>query len=191
MWDTADVMNENRQITQFAGALRKRVLTWYMNFTESQNRSKDEIKANFLAFFKTEDVAHLAAQKLKDIEQRLGESVREYDKRFKDLLSQIPSNIDANLLVQWYVAGLLHHIIAPLRMHDITSLEEAFKEAQQMESDVDVAISSKKGRLEDKIEMLRKTIWELTMAKTNVCCSNCQEEGHTKESCQHQTVKVI
>ena len=61
MWDVADVTDENKQISQFAGALRKRVLTWYMNFTESQNRSKAEIKANFLAFFKTEDVTHLAA----------------------------------------------------------------------------------------------------------------------------------
>ena len=99
MWDTTDVTDENRQIAQFAGALRKRALTWHMNFMESQNRSKAEIKANFLAFFKMEDIAHLASQKLKDIKQRPGESVREYDKRFKDLLSQIPANIDANLLV--------------------------------------------------------------------------------------------
>ena len=154
-----------------------------MNFMESQNISKAEIKANFLAFFKMEDVTHLATQKLKDIKQKPGESVREYDKRFKDLLRQIPAIIDANLLVQWYVVGLLHHVRAPLRMHDITSLEEAFKKAQQMESDVDVSIPSKKGRLEEKIEMLSKTIRELTMAKTNVWCSNCREEGHTKESC--------
>ena len=191
MWDVADVTDEDKQIAQFTGALRKRALTWYMNFTESQNRSKAEIIASFLVLFKMEDVAHLAEQKLKDIKQRPGESVREYDKRFKDLLSQIPVIIDANLLVQWYVASLLHHVIAPLRMHDITSLEEAFKKAQQMESDVDVAIPSEKGRLEDKIEMLSKTIWELTMAKTNVWCSNCREEGHTKESCRHQTIRVI
>ena len=60
-----------------------------------------------------------------------------------------------------------------------------------MESDIDVAILSEKGRLEDKIEMLSKTIQELTMAKTNVWCSNCREEGNTKESCQHQMVRVI
>ena len=67
MWDVADVTDEDKQITQFTGTLRQRALTWYMNFTESQNRSKVEIKASFLAFFKIEDVAHLAAQKLKDI----------------------------------------------------------------------------------------------------------------------------
>ena len=60
------------------------------------------------------------------------------------------------------------------------SLEEAFKKAQQMESNVDVAIPLEKGRLKDKIEMLSKTIWELTMAKTSVWCSKCREEGHTK-----------
>ena len=63
--------------------------------------------------------------------------------------------------------------------------------AQEMESEIDIAIPSEKGQLEDKIEMLSKTIWELTMAKTNVWCSNCREEGHTKESCRHQMIKVI
>ena len=111
-----------------------------MNFTENQARSKDEIKTNFLAFFKTEDVAHLAAQKSKDIKPVPRETVWEYDKRFKDLLSQILYNIDANLLVQWYVSGLLHRVRDPLRMHDIKTLEEAFKKAQQMEFDVDVSI---------------------------------------------------
>ena len=62
MWDAANVTDEDKQIAQFAGALRKRALTWYMHFTESQNRSKVEIKASFLAFFKMEDVAHLVAQ---------------------------------------------------------------------------------------------------------------------------------
>ena len=48
-------------------------------------------------------------------------------------------------------------------MHDIKSLEEAFKKAQQMELDVDIYIPSEKGRLEDKIEMLHKTIREITL----------------------------
>ena len=142
MWDASDITDEDKQIAQFVGTLRKRVLTWYMNFMENQTRTKTEIETNFLAFFKIEDVAHLAAQKLKDIKQVPGESIWEYDKRFKDLLSQIPLNIDANILVQWYIVGLLHHISDPLRMHDIKSLEEAFKKAKQMESDVNVSIPS-------------------------------------------------
>ena len=73
MWDATDVTDEDKQITQFAGTLRKIALTLYMNFMENQNRSKAKIKASVLAFFKTEDVAHLAAQKLTDIKQMPGE----------------------------------------------------------------------------------------------------------------------
>jgi hypothetical protein len=61
------------------------------------------------------------------------------------------------------VAGLLHHVRSPLRMHDIKSLEEDFKKAQQMESNVDLSIPTEKGRLEEKIVMLHKTIRELSL----------------------------
>ena len=58
-------------------------------------------------------------------------------------------------------------------MHDIKALEEAFKKAQQMEYDVDVSISIEKGQLEEKIEMLHKTIRDLYLQKDNIWCSNC------------------
>ena len=54
-----------------------------MNFMENQAKWKDDIKSNFLSFFKIEYVAHLATQKLKDIKQVPGELVREYDKDSK------------------------------------------------------------------------------------------------------------
>ena len=77
-------------MAQFVGALRKRALTWYMTFSEWQPRvMKDEIKAQFLSFFKTLDAKHLAAKKLKTMQQKLGETVRDYDKHWKDLLSQL------------------------------------------------------------------------------------------------------
>ena len=88
---------------------------------------KNQIKKNFLAFFKIEYVAHISTYKLKEIKWTPGETVQEYNKRFKDLLTQIPYIIDVNLLVHWYVAGLLHHIRALLRMHEIKSLEKALK----------------------------------------------------------------
>ena len=91
-------------------------------------------------------------------------------------------------MVQWYVAGLLHHVRDPLRMHDIKTLEEALKKAQQMESDIDIFALTKKGQLEEKIEMLQKTIIDLSLQKDNLWFSNCREEGHTKDTCRHQTV---
>ena len=94
-------------------------------------------------------------------------------------------------MVQWFIAGLRHHVRAPLRMHHIKTLEEAFKKAQQMESDVDISIPTEKGRLQEKIEMLHKTIRDLSLQKTNIWCPNCQEEGNRKDTCRHQIVQVI
>ena len=50
-------------------------------------------------------------------------------------------------------------------MHDIKTLEEAFMKAQQMESDIDVSTLTEKGWLGEKIEMLHKTIRDLSLQK--------------------------
>ena len=82
-------------MAQFAGALRKRALTWYMNFSERQPRAtKAKIKAQFLSFFKTPDAKHMAVKKLKTTSQKLGESVHDYDKCWEELLSQLDYVID-------------------------------------------------------------------------------------------------
>jgi hypothetical protein len=91
----------------------------------------------FLSFFKVQYVTHLAAQKLKEIKKQLGELVHEYDKRFKDLLRQIPSTIDQSLLVQWYVAELLQRIKNPLCLYEINSCDDTLQKEQRVESDDD------------------------------------------------------
>ena len=96
---------------QFISALRKRALTWYMTFFERQPRAtKAEIKAQFLSFFKTPDVKHLAAKKLKTTSQKPGETVRDYDKIWKDLRSQLDYVIDEQLLIQWFLGSLSQKI---------------------------------------------------------------------------------
>ena len=45
-WEANQVIDEDRQMVQFAEALRKRALTWYMTFSERKPRAtKAEIKA--------------------------------------------------------------------------------------------------------------------------------------------------
>ena len=78
-----------------------------MTFSERKPRAtKADIKVHFLSFFKTPDAKHLAAKKLKTTQQKLGETVRDYDKHWKDLLSQLDYFIDEQLLIQWFLAGL-------------------------------------------------------------------------------------
>ena len=73
---------------------------WYMTYIErTPQPSKVEIKAQLFSFFKTPYAKHLAAKKLKTTSQKLAESVREYDKRWKDLLSQLDYVIDEQLLI--------------------------------------------------------------------------------------------
>jgi hypothetical protein len=51
-WNAADITNEDKQMAQFGATLRHHTLTWFMNYTKNQTRSKAEIKNNFLTFFK-------------------------------------------------------------------------------------------------------------------------------------------
>ena len=84
---------------------------WYMTFSERKPRvTKAEIKAQFLSFFKTPDAKHLAAKKLKTKSQKPGETVCDYDKRWKYLLSQMDYVIDEQLLIQWFLVGLSQNV---------------------------------------------------------------------------------
>ena len=60
-----------------------------------------------------------------------------------------------------------------------------------MEPNIGVSTPTKKGQLEEKIEMLHKTIRDLSLQKANLWFSNFWEEGHAKDTCKHQTVWVI
>ena len=74
------------------------------------NATKAQIKQQFISFFNTPDTKHLVVKKLKTTVQKMIETVREYDKIFKYLLIQLDYNIDEQLLIQWFVAGLLQNI---------------------------------------------------------------------------------
>ena len=86
------------------------------------NATKDKIKQQLMSFFKTPNAKHLAAKNLNTTAQKLTETVREYDKIFKYLLSQLEYIIDEKLLFQWfccwtstetldaYLVGQLQHL---------------------------------------------------------------------------------
>ena len=82
-----------------------------MTYTErTPCATKAEIKHQFLSFFKTPYAKHLAAKKLKTTVQKPAKTVRDYDKIWKDLLSQIDYVIDEQLLIQLFLARLFQNI---------------------------------------------------------------------------------
>ena len=145
---------------------------------------KGQIQAEFLAFFKTQEGLHLAAQKLKDIKQKHGESIRAYDRRLKDTLSLIPYVIEERLLVQWFVAGLLPENKSQLRAFEFTTYSEALKKALQLETDDDVVIHGIDRQLEEKLTAMQKAIHDISWKGADLWCTDCMVEGHTKDTCR-------
>ena len=136
-------------MAQFARALRKSSLT----FLERKPRAtKAEIKAQFLSFFKTPDAKHLAAKKLKTTQQKPGETVRDYDKHWKDLLSQLDYVIDEKLLIHWFLAGLSQKVHRHISMETFKTYEDAMTKALQVEMDEDIPAYPTDHRLEEQLK---------------------------------------
>ena len=135
---------------QFVGALTKRELTWYMTFSERQPWATEaNIKEQFLSFFKTPDAKHLAVKKLKTTAQKPGETVCDYDKRWKDLLSQLDYVIDEQLLIQWFLAGLYQKIRRHISLEIFKSYEDALTKYLEVEMDEDIPAYSTDHRIEE------------------------------------------
>ena len=110
---------------------------------------KAEIKAQFLSFFKTPDAKHLAAKKLKTTQQNPVEIFRDYDKHWKDLLSQLDYVIDEKLLIQWFLAGLSQKVRRHISMEMLKTYEDVLTKALQVEMDEDILAYPTDHRLEE------------------------------------------
>ena len=140
-------------MVQFAGALRKRALTWFMTFSErTPGATKAEVKMQFLSFFKTPDAKNIAAKKLKTTSQNPREAVRDYDKHWKDLLSQLDYVIDEQLLIQWFLAGLSQKVHRHISLEMFKTYEDALTKALQVEMDEDILAYPTDHRLEEQLE---------------------------------------
>jgi hypothetical protein len=79
---------------------------------------------------------------------------------------------------------LLQRIRTPLQLYEITSCEDTLQKVQCVESDDDGPLnSSSTERLEEKIEHLQQTIKNLSLRRSEVWCTTCCEDGHTKDTC--------
>ena len=123
-----------------------------MTFSErTPQATKEEIKAQFLSFFKTPDAKHLVAKKLKTTSQKPGESIRDYDKHWKYLLSQLDYVIDEKLLIQWFLAGLSQKIWRHISLETFKMYEDVLTKALQVEMDEDFLAYPMATRLEEQL----------------------------------------
>ena len=117
-----------------------------------------------MSFFKTPDAKHLAAKKLNSIVQKLVETIRDYDKIWKDLLSQIDYVIDEKLLIQWFLPGLSQKIWWHISLETFKTYEEALTKALQVKMDEDyLAYLVVDTQIEEQLEIMQKYLWELNL----------------------------
>ena len=83
-------------------------------------------------------------------------------------------------------------------MHEIKLFEEALWKSQQIESDDDGMTTLSDRRLEERHEMMQRSVQELSMRIFNICCMISMNEGHMIDHCkyrqptkQHLDVKIV
>ena len=105
-----------------------------------------------MSFFKTPDVKHLAVKKIKTTSQKPGELVRDYDKHWKDLLSQLDYVIDEQLLIQWFLAGLSQKVHRHISLETFKTYKDVLTKDLQVEMDEDIPAYPTDHRLEEQLE---------------------------------------
>ena len=105
--------------TQLITSFRDRALTWFMKFSSTQIPTLDEIKAAITKEFKNPKSESQSITELKEIQQRRGESVWDFDQRFKVILDQVSFTISPTQHKEWFISALLPHIRTPLMQQKV------------------------------------------------------------------------
>ena len=116
-----------------------------------------------MSFFKTPDAKHLVAKKLKTTSQKPTESVHDYNKCWKDLLSQLDYVIDQHLLIHWFLGCLSQKIWWHISLETFKTYEDALTKALQVEMDEDFPSYPTYTRMEEWLEIMQKYLKELNL----------------------------
>ena len=119
MWNTKNIMDQDIRKAQLVTSFRDRDLTWFMKFSSTQSPTLDEIKAAITKEFKKPKSESQSITELKEIQQRRGESVWDFDQTFKVLLDQVSFTIIPAQHKEWFIAALLSHIRTPLMQQKV------------------------------------------------------------------------
>src|SRR5882757_8468674 len=105
-----------------------------MKFYSTQNHVLDDIKTSMIKEFKKPKSESQCITELKEIQQRRGESVWDFDQRFKVLLDQVSFTIGPEQHKEWFIAALLPHVRTPLVQQKVADQQEALEIAMKLET---------------------------------------------------------
>ena len=86
----------------------------------------------------------------------------------KDLLNQLDYVIDEQLLIQWFLAGLSQKIWQHISLETFKTYEDALTKALQVEMDEDFPTYPVDTTLEERLEIMQKSLKELNLKNQDV-----------------------
>ena len=110
----------------------------------------------------------MAAKKLKTTSQNLGETVRDYDKWWRDLLSQLDYVIDEQLLIQWFLVGLSHKIRRHISLETFKTYKESLTKALHVKMDEYFLAFPTDNRLEEQLKIMQKYLKEINLKSQDI-----------------------
>ena len=78
-WTAKNIMDQNTRRAQLVTSFRDRYLTWFMKFSSTQNYILDDIKKSMIKEFKKAKSESQCITELKEIQQKQGESIWDFD----------------------------------------------------------------------------------------------------------------
>ena len=105
-----------------------------MKFSCTENHVLADIKVAMIKEFKKPKSESQCITELKEIQQRRGESVWDFDQRFKVLLDQVSFTIGLAQHKEWFITALLPHIRTPLMQQKVADQQEALEIAMKLET---------------------------------------------------------
>ena len=84
--------------------------------------------------FKKPKLESQCITELKEIQQKRGESVWDFDQRFKVLLDQVSFTIGPEHHKEWFITSLLPHIRTPLMQWKVADQQEVLEIAMKLET---------------------------------------------------------
>ena len=185
VWNAKKITDPNVRAAQLITSFRDRALTWFMKFSSTQSPTLGEIKAAIIKEFKKPKSESQSITELKEIQQRRGESVWDFDQRFKVLLDQVSFTISPAQHKEWFIAALLPHIQTPLMQQKVADQQEALEIAMKLET-APVGDDSGIAQIQAQLAAMALELREMKKGKSDCeagWCTQCRTEGHDKERC--------
>ena len=114
-----------------------------------------------------------------------GESIWDFDQRFKVLLDQVSFAIGPTQHKEWFIAALLPHIRTPLMQQKVADQQEALEIAMKLET-APAEDNSGIAQIQAQLTEMALELHDMTKDKSireEVWCTRCRTEGHDKEQC--------